>query len=150
MRAQAAGEQAVAVGDVHLVFGGGAAGAQAAGDDIGPIIDVALGVTDHRRAAGGTRGGMDAHHLLHRHCEGVERVVVAQILLGGVGEARQIAQLFEIVGVYAGLVEFAFVHRHIVVGVVQRPLQTRQLQRFNLIARGEFDRFEGLWIYCHG
>jgi hypothetical protein len=50
---------------------------------------------------------VDAHHLFHRHREGVERVVVAQILLGGVGEARQIAQLFEIVGVYAGLVEFA-------------------------------------------
>lgn len=53
VRAEAAGEQAVTVGDVHLVFGGGAAGAQTAGDDIGPVIDVALGVTHHRRAAGG-------------------------------------------------------------------------------------------------
>ncbi|MNT54166.1 hypothetical protein D3C71_1822120 [compost metagenome] len=92
---------------------------------------------------------MNTHHLFHRHGEGVERVVVAQILLGGIGEASQIAQLFEIVGMDARLIELASVHRHIVVGVVQRPFEALQLQRLNLIARGELNGVEWLWIHCH-
>jgi hypothetical protein len=46
---QAAGEQAVAVGHVHDVAGAAAAGADRPGHQIGPGVDVGLGVADHGR-----------------------------------------------------------------------------------------------------
>ncbi|MNE63744.1 hypothetical protein D3C80_1591150 [compost metagenome] len=70
---------------------------------------------------------MNAYHLFHRHGKGVERVVVTQILFGGVGEQRQIAQLLQIARVNAGLIELALIHRYVVVGMVQGPLQAFQL-----------------------
>ncbi|MOA11113.1 hypothetical protein D3C78_1310370 [compost metagenome] len=92
---------------------------------------------------------MNTHHLFHWYGEGVERVVVAQILFGGVGETRQIAQLLKIVGMHARLIELALIHWHIVIGVVQRPFQTLQLQRFNFITRGELNGVEWRWIGSH-
>ena len=72
---------------------------------------------------------MNAHHLLHRHGKGIERIVIPQVLLGGAREFADIRQLFEIVRVNARGVKLAFVHRHVVIGVMQRPLQTLGLQR---------------------
>ncbi|SPZ62118.1 Uncharacterised protein [Serratia quinivorans] len=77
MGTQPTGEQAIAVGYMHLVFGRGTSGAQAAGDDIGPVIDIPLGVADHRRPAGSARRGVNTHHLFNWYREGIERVVVA-------------------------------------------------------------------------
>ena len=72
---------------------------------------------------------MNAHHLLHRHGEGIERVVIPQVLLGGARELTDIRQLVEIVRMNARSIKLAFVHRHVVIGVMQRPFQTRGLQR---------------------
>jgi hypothetical protein len=64
VRAQAAGEQAIAVGDVDHVAGTAAGRADRTGDQVGPGVDVALGVADHGRLAGGAARGVHAHHLL--------------------------------------------------------------------------------------
>ena len=72
---------------------------------------------------------MNTHHLLHRYGEGIERIVIAQILLGGARELANIGQFAEIVRVNARGIKLTFVHRHVVIGVVQRPFQTLGLQR---------------------
>ena len=128
VRAKAAGKQAVAVGDVDFIFCRAAGGAQGAGDDIGPGIDIILRVAHHRRFAGGPGRGVDAHNLLHRHRKGIERVVIAQILFGGARELAQVAQFVEIVRMHPRRVKLAAVHRNVVVSMFQRPFQTLGLQ----------------------
>jgi hypothetical protein len=94
VRAQAAREQAVAVGDVDHVAGTAAGRADRARHQVGPGVDVALRVADHGRLAGGAARCVHAHHLLARHGKQAERVVVAQGLLGGEREFRQVGQVF--------------------------------------------------------
>ena len=125
---------------MNFVFCRPARRAQGAGDNIGPVINIVLRITHHRRLAGGARRRVDAHHLLHRHRKGIKRIVVAQILLGGAGKLAQIAQLMKIVRMNARRVEFAAIHRHIVIGVLQGPLQTLGLQGLQLVARCAFNR----------
>jgi hypothetical protein len=91
VRAQAAGEQAVAVGHVHHVAGAPARRADRARHQVGPAVDVAARVAHHGRLAGGARRGVHPHHLLARHGEHAERVVVAQVGLGGERELRQMS-----------------------------------------------------------
>lgn len=83
---------------------------------------------------------MNTHHLLHRHREGIEGIVVAQILFGGAREFGQVAQFMEVVRVHACGVEFTTIHWHIVIRMIQRPLQTLGLQGLQLITRGGFNR----------
>ena len=126
--AQPAGEQAVAIGDVDLHARPGAGGAQRAGDDVGPHVDVALGVAHHRRPAGGAGRSVDAHHLRLRHREHAEGIGVAQVLLGGEGKLAKVGQRLEVVGMDAGGVELGAVMRDVLVGVAHRPLETAELQ----------------------
>ncbi len=120
VRAQAAGEQAVAVGDVHDVAGAPAGGADRARDQVGPGVDVALRVAHDGRLAGRARRGVDAHDLLARHREHAERVVVAQVLLG---RERELAPGRRATCRSAGCTPRASnaraVVRHVVVGVLQ-------------------------------
>ncbi len=89
MRAQAAGEQAIAVDHVDQVARPAARGADRARADLGPDLDVGLGVADHGRLAGRARRGMDPRHLRARHGEHAERVVAPQVVLGGEREAAR-------------------------------------------------------------
>ncbi len=102
-----------------------------------------LRVAHHRRLAGGARRRVHAHHLLARHREHAERVVVAQVLLGGERELRQVGERLQVVGVHALRVEGLAVVRHVVVGALQRRLQALQLQRGELVAAGGLDRGRG-------
>ena len=113
MGAEAAGEQPVAVGDVDDVARPAAGGVDRAGHQVGPHVDVGLGVADDGRLAGRAARGMDAHHLLARHGEHAVRVVVAQVLLGGEGKPREVGQRPEVVRMDAGGVEFRLVMRHV-------------------------------------
>ena len=45
---------------------------------------------------------MDSHDLFTRHSEHAERIVGAQILLGGEREFRQVLELAEIIRMHAG------------------------------------------------
>ncbi len=147
VRPQPAGEEPVTVSDVNFILRAAPGGAQGTGDDIGPVVDIILGIPHHGRLSGGARRGMDAYHLFHWHRKGIKRVVVAQILLGGAREFLQVRQLGEIVRVNARGIKLAFVHRNVVVGVVQRPLQARGLQRLQFINGRGFDRIKLCCIY---
>ena len=140
VRAQAAGEQAIAVADVHHIARFGAAGPDAARHHGGPGVDVARRVAHHGGLAGGAAGGMDARALLPWHGKHAKRVTVAQIELGGERKLGQIAQAFAVIGVHARCVELGAVHRRVGIGVVQRGPQALELQRTQLVNAGLFNR----------
>ena len=142
VRAEAAGEEAVAVGDMHDVARPPACGADRARDQVGPGVDVVLRVAHHRRLAGRARGGMDAADLLARHGEEAEGVVVAQVLLHREGKLRQVAELLQVARVDALRIEGLAVVRDVLVGMLQGRAQARELQRGDLVAAGGFDRLE--------
>ncbi len=91
---------------------------------------------------------MHAHHLLHRYGKHAERIVIAQILLGGAREFFDVLQFFEVIRVNARFIEFAAIHRHIFVGVIESPLQALRLQCLQLVQRCFFDWVQ-LCICCH-
>ena len=53
MRPQPAGKQPVAIGHMHHIPRAGAAGAQGTGNNARPCVQIALGIADNRRLAGG-------------------------------------------------------------------------------------------------
>ena len=142
MRTQPAGEQTVAIGHMNHVARLAARSANGARHQIGPDVDVFLGVAHHRGLARGAAGGMDARDLLTRYGKQTKRVVVAQVLLGGEGELGNISQRFQVRRVHAFGVKGFAVMRHVVIGVLHRPAQALQLQRFNFITAGGFDRIQ--------
>ena len=72
---------------------------------------------------------MDAPHLLARHGEHAERIVVAQVLFDREWEAAQVGQLVEIGRMHARRVEAAAVVRDVGVGVLQGGAHALELQR---------------------
>ena len=82
--------------------------------------------------------------LFARHREHAERIMRAQIVFAGERKFAQIVERLQIVGMHAGLVECVLVMRDVIVGVRQRPFQPLELQRGNLVARGDLDRLESL------
>ena len=92
VRAEPAGEQAVAIGVVHDVARPRAGAGDAARHQVGPEIDVALGVADHGGLAGRAGGGVQPHHLLARHREQAERIGVAHVGLGGERKAPDVVE----------------------------------------------------------
>ena len=142
VRAQAACEEAVAVGDVDHVAGPAAGGADRARDQVGPGIDVVQRVADDRGLAGRSGRGVDARDTLARHGEHAERVVVAQVGLDRERELGQVGELFQVAGMDALGVERAPVVGDVVVGVPDAPLHALELQRAQLVDAGALDRLE--------
>ena len=89
LEADARGPQAVAGRDVDAVELGAADRLVAAGEHLGPVVDVLLGVGDDDGCAGGAARGVDAHDLLVRHRLDAQRVRLAQIGLLGEGKALE-------------------------------------------------------------
>jgi hypothetical protein len=85
---------------------------------------------------------VDPHHLLARHGEHAERIVVPQVDLGGERKFRKIGKRLQIVWMHALFVKRGLVMRHVLVGMGQRPFHPLELQRGNLVARGGFNRVE--------
>ena len=81
MRAQPAGEQAVAVGVLNDVARVQAARREAAHHHVCPHANVLLGVGDDDGFAGGAGRGVQAHDVPHRAGKQPERIGVAQIRL---------------------------------------------------------------------
>ena len=134
MDAEGAGEQAVVEGDLHGVVLGHAAGREDARGQLGPAAHVARGVPHHRGSARGAHGGLHAHHVAQGHGEEPVRIVLAQVGLGGEGQALHICQGLHVVGVDAQLREAPPVQRHVAGHAVQCGLQPLQLQEFQVAA----------------
>jgi hypothetical protein len=78
---------------------------------------------------------VDARQLLDRAREEPERIVVAQVVLDREGQAAQIVEVAQRVGVQPGGVEPLALPGHVRPGVGQRLAQPRELQRGELVAR---------------
>ena len=136
MRAEAAGEQAIAIGVVHDHAGAAAGGADRARHHVRPDVDIGLGVADHDRLAGRAGRRVHAHQFFARHREHVEGIIVAQIGLHRERKFGEIGELLEIGGMHAGCIERLLVMRDVVVGMLERPGEPLRLQRHDLVARG--------------
>ena len=136
MRAEAAGEQAIAIGIVHDHAGAAAGGADRARHHLRPHVDIGPGIADHDRLAGGAGRSVNADQFFARHREHVEGIIVAQIGLDRERKFGEIGELLEVGRMHAGLVERLLVMRDIVIGMRQRPGQALGLQRHDLVARG--------------
>ena len=90
MRAQAAGEQTVPVGDVHDVARTSARGADRAGHQRRPGLDVASRIAHDRRLSGRSAGGVQTDDVGSRHREHSEGIAVPEILLRGERKPREI------------------------------------------------------------
>src|SRR5574343_15188 len=147
VRAKAAGEHAIAVGAMDHVASAATGRTDRAGNNVGPVVDIVLGVADDDRFAGRAAGGVQAGQLIARHGEQTERVVVTQVGLGHERELGQVGQALQVVWMDAFFLAALAVRGSVVVAVAYRPLQALKLQRGNFLAAGGFDRveFAGLW-----
>ena len=142
MRPEPAGEQAVAVGDVDLVPRPPAGGANRARHHMGPDVDVVLRIAHHGRLAGGAatrRGCAPPGPSAPRTCRTGSWSRKSSLLVKGNLWSRAGVQ---IVRMHRQRLEGAAVMIDVVVGVAQRRLQARELQRGDLVAAGDLDRVE--------
>ena len=140
VRAQAAGEQTVAVGVVHHVAGACAGGDEAARHQVGPGVDVLRRVAHDGRLAGGPRRRVQSRELMARPRKHAERVVLAQIGLERERQALQVVQRAQLVGVNACRGQTHPVRGHMVVGVAHAVAQPLDLQGSEFVARHRLQR----------
>ena len=118
MGAETAGKQAIAVGDMHFVGRDTAGRPNGAGHHLGPGFDILPGITHDRGLACGAAGCMHPHDLLHGHGKHTERVVVAQLGLGGEGKPPQVLEGHQVIRVHPVVVKPGPVDRAVAVGVL--------------------------------
>ncbi len=145
MRAQAAREQAVAVGHLDGGLGRAAHHGDAAGEAVAPVRQVLGRVAHDRGLAGGAAGGVDARHVLGGNGEQAERVGVAHVLLHDERELRQVFQAVQVVGRHSRFRERLSIELHVVVGMAHRGAHAFELERAQLFARHRFD----FWLIVH-
>ena len=142
MQPQAAGEQAVAKGDLDDVVAGDAAGGDDAGHEIGPVFNVLFGIGAHRGLARGARRGVDADDVLHGNSQHAEGVVVPDVILGGEGDVLHIRQDLDLVPAGdARRPQALVVKGHVIVAVIHHAAQALQLERFDIRAPHGLDVF---------
>ena len=136
--AEPAGEQAVAVGVVHDVSRPRAGAGDAARHQVGPEVDVGLGVADHGSLAGRAGGGMQPRHLLARHREQAERIGVAHVGLGRERKTPDVVERFQLVRSDPCRIEFGAHMRDLGVGKLKLRFQAQKLKRGQIRPRHAF------------
>jgi len=115
VRAQAAGEQPVAVGDLHDVVRARARGGERARHQFRPDVDVALRVAGDDRLPGRPGRALYAHDLGKRRGEQPVGILVAQVGLFGEGQEFQVLDAPDVLGLDPLRVHPGAVDRHVVV-----------------------------------
>jgi hypothetical protein len=105
LEAEAAGEQAVAADILEDVAGPGSGREQGARHQVGPGIEIVAVVEDDRGVAGGAAGAMEADRIVARHGEEAVGEMLPQILFGGHGQAAEIRQRPDVLGIQPPLFE---------------------------------------------
>ena len=123
MRAQAAGEQSVAIRHVHDVARACAAGPDRAGHQRRPRLDVASGIADNGWFAGRAARGVHADDFGSRHGKQAERIAIPEVLLRGERKTCEIGERAQIVRMRSDRDAFLLVRGDVVVGVANRPLE---------------------------
>ena len=139
VQAEAAGEQAVAVGDVHEVVLRAADADDAARRARRPDLDVVLRVADDRLLARRARGRVDARELLARHGEQAERVGVAQVRLRRERQLRDVFDAADVAGQQPHLVKALLVKRHVFIAAVHDLHKALRLDLPQRLTVGTFD-----------
>ena len=101
VQAEAAGEHAVAEGDLGDVAVVGAGGDGEPAHELGPRVEVGLRVAADHRLAGGPGRGVDLDDLAHGHGEQAVGVVVAEVRLLGERQAGEVVQARQVAGLEA-------------------------------------------------
>ena len=96
--AEAAGEEAVAVGYMRHHTPAPAGGAHRPRHDLAPCVEIVARIADHRWLPGRARGSVNAGELTSRHGQKTERIVGPQVRLGGEGKAGEVRKAVEIGG----------------------------------------------------
>ena len=109
VQTRAAGEEAVAIGDVDHIVLGAAGGHDGAGAAVLPQVYVVLGVEGHHAAAGGAGGGVDADTLGQGLGQQAVGIALPQVGLGDKGQLMQVLDAVDVVGGHALLVHLGAV-----------------------------------------
>ena len=136
MGTETAGKKPVAVRNVNLVAALATARTNRAGDDIGPGVDIVLRIADDSRLAGCPARCVYPYDLVHRYGEPAKRIILTQIIFHCKWELRQIFKLFQIAGRNVLAVALRFEWSDIFIGVGDRLLQAKQLQRLQFVETG--------------
>ena len=133
MRAEAAGEEPVAVGDLHDVVLRDSVHRHAARDAVRPDRDVLgrLGYADG--LSGRARRAVEAVDLRHGRRSEPKRVLVAQVRLLHERELREVRERHEVARLDALFVAAAAEERDVLVFVGDEVLQFRELQLAQLV-----------------
>ena len=124
---------------MHLVARLAAGGTHRARHQHRPHLDVAARIADHCRLARGAARGVHAQDFAHRHGEHAERIILAQIFLGGERKFGEIVEAFHVARPNSRRRELLLVVRH-ARGARQRLLEPRKLQRAQLVKAGILNR----------
>src|ERR1700756_2012245 len=85
---------------------------------------------------------MQAEDALPRHREHAEGIIRPQVLLGREGKFLEVRETGDIVRMNAGRPEAFAIMRDVRLSVSERPLEPGELQRRDLVTRGDLDRVE--------
>ena len=132
VHAEAAREEAVAVGDLHDGLGRAAGALEGPGRAFGPDVEVALRARRDGRLAGGAGGGVDAHDVAQGRAQHAEGVLVAEVFLDREGQLGEVGDVPDVVGADAGFVHALAVEGDVVVGVADDGAEALALQRAQL------------------
>ena len=133
VQAEAAGEHAVAEGDLGDVAVVGAGGDGEPADEVGPRLEVRLRVAADHGLARGPGRRVELDDFAHGHGEQAEGVVVAEVRLLRERQTGDVVQALEVAGLEAGLGELLPVERHALVDAREHPAETLQLERSQLL-----------------
>ena len=157
MRAQPAGEKAVAIGILNDVPAMQTAGRETAAHDVGPDINVLLGVGDDDGLAGGAGRGVQPDDIAHRRCEQPERIAVPKVGLVAERKAGDVVQGLDVAGFQAAFAQAVPEQGDVMERVRDHVLQARQLQFAQLAGGKEIRRADGIerrhfWdgMFAHG
>ena len=133
MGAQAAGEQTVAVGDLHGGVFVAIADGKAARKALAPMLQIVFGAPDDRGLTGGAGRRMQTDNLGSRHSEQSIRIVIAHVLLEDKRELRDVLERFQIARFDAGVLEALLIERDVVIRILHAPLHALELQIAQLL-----------------
>ena len=105
VEAEAAGEKPVAERDLDRVVGRDARRGQKPRDELGPCLEVLLGVAYHGGLAGRAGRAVDAHDVALGDREEAEGVLLAEVVLGGEGDLFEVVDALDVAGGQAGALE---------------------------------------------
>ena len=138
VQARAAGEEAVAIGNLNDVVRAAARGGDAARHQLRPHVHIVLRIAGDDGAAGGAAGALDAHDVVQRRGEQAVGELVAQVGLLHEGQVFEIVHIADVLGADALGVHARAVDGNVVVFVFHRPAQALGLEGVKLIAADGF------------